>query len=207
MLSQSLVLAFLSSLALALPIFAVSGDWLLSVRLAAFPAALALAFGALGQVSITRHTVQGRIDRARFVPWRPAPIIDQPPLPAPEPLVKPEIQREIRLIPVNHYQPPPRSTVMASDGRPLFPSNRLIDGVPEADLKFFCELIPSKGGHQRSKWLGTVFPSGRKCDPEYYALLVAPLVKTKCIEGRGPRVAGTVTCSPQRMKERLGLAP
>lgn len=70
------MLAFLSSLALALPIFAVSGDWLLSVRVAAFPACVALVIGAWGQLDITRAHIDGRIARAKFVPFRPQSVID-----------------------------------------------------------------------------------------------------------------------------------
>lgn len=202
-----------------MPVLAFTGDWLASARVASIISAIAIAWGAGMQWNVARAVAQGRIDRARFVPFRPQPIVDavpsrvdgMPPIPKPpppEPAVKQVENTRLVIVRDNgHYVKDSPSSVFASDGRPLFPTNRLIDGVPEIDLKYFCELIPAKGGHQRSKWLGCTMPSGRKVDPEYYALLVAPLVKVKAIEGRAPRVAGAVTCSPQTMKERLGIAP
>lgn len=209
MLVQSLSLALLAFLIGVLPLAAYFGDILLAARWASLPAAFALAFGCWAQVRVMRVHVQREVNRLN---WRPASVIDQPPpLPAPEP-AEPAVKQveNTRLLIVrdhgNHIKDEPATAIFASDGRPLFPTSRLIEGVPEIDLKYFIELIV-KNGHQRSRWLGIKMPSGRKVDPAYYACLIAPLVKALCIVGREERKTGEITCSPQTMKERLGIAP
>lgn len=202
MLVQSLSLAFLAFLVGILPLLAASGDVLLAARLASIPAALALGFGCWAQVRVMRVHVQREVNRLN---WRPASVVDQPPpLPAPEPAEPAVIKSEsVRLIPVNHA-----GRTYATSAEPLaFQSRQMIDGVDVRDLTYFIELLPAKGGHQRRRWLGTTLPSGRKVDADYYELLIAPLVKCHAIVGRAPRVAGTLTCSPQTIKERLQLAP
>lgn len=201
MLAQSLSLAFLAFLIGVLPLAALLGDALLAARWASVPAALALGFGCWAQVRVMRVHVQREVNRLN---WRPASVIDQPPLPAPIPAEPAVIKSEsVRLIPVHHA-----GRTYATSAEPVaFQSRQMIDGVDVRDLTYFIELLPAKGGHQRRRWLGTTLPSGRKVDADYYESLVAPLVKCKAIVGRAPRVAGTLTCSPQTIKERLQLAP
>lgn len=203
MLSQSLSLSILAASPAALAVAILSGDIGLAFRVAGLFAAAALAFGAVCQLDVTRAVKQGKVEKAKY---RPLPlVIDQnPAINQPEPAPQPAKPVEsVRLVPVYRNQ----GTVLASDGRPLFPTNRLVDGVPEIDLAYFLDHLVERGGHTRSRWNGVLFPSGRRCNSEYYEQVVAPLVKAKVITGRAPRVAGTVACSPQTAKERLGLAP
>lgn len=191
----------MSAPAAGLVVAILSGDYGLALQVAGLSAALALFFGAYCQLGITSAFRQGRIDRALYRPLPPVIDAGPPAVNQPEPAVIK--QDSVRLVPLYRNG----STVLASDGRPLFPSNRLVDGVPEVDLCYFLEHLAARGGHQRSRWQGVLFPSGRRCNSEYYELLVAPLVKAKVILGRGPRIAGRIDCSPQTAKERLGLAP
>ena len=87
-------------------------------------------------------------------------------------------------------------------------SARLIDGVPEADLIFFCERVPLIG-HSKRAWFGQALPSGRTVNTfEIYDQLVAPLIKAGLIEGRGERSAGRLTTADSgEIKRVLGLAP
>lgn len=204
MLTHTFRLATLAALAVALPVLVYSFDPLLTLKVAVWPVAALLLFGFAQQWNLNLKINEGMKSRAVFVPFRPSSVIDQPSLPAPIPAEPAVIKSEsVRLIPVHHA-----GRTYATSAEPVaFQSRQMIDGVDVLDLTYFIELLPAKGGHQRRRWLGTTLPSGRKVDADYYELLIAPLVKCKAIVGRAPRVAGTLTCSPQTIKERLQLAP
>lgn len=171
-----------------------------AVQVALLAASVALLFGFCQQWNLNLEINRGKKARANFHPYR-APVDVPAPIPAEPTLIKSE---NVRLIPLNTST----GRSYASDIGPLkVQSRQMIDGVDVRDLTYFIELLPAKGGHQRRRWLGTSLPSGRKVDADYYESLVAPLVKCHAIVGRAPRVAGTLTCSPQTIKERLQLAP
>jgi hypothetical protein len=96
-------------------------------------------------------------------------------------------------------------------GRPevrLIPvqGGRLVDGVDERDLAKFIEVVCSTGRFTQRDWRGADMPSGRVVDNDYYALLIAPLVKAQVIVDRNERVAGRlVTRDAEQVKRVLGL--
>lgn len=82
---------------------------------------------------------------------------------------------------------------------------RLIDGVPESDLIWFCEQVGTIGHSQRS-WLKKTAPSGMIVDAEYWGKLSAPLRKVGIIKDVRPRSAGTlVERNPDRILATLGI--
>ena len=95
----------------------------------------------------------------------------------------------------------------ASDIR-LIPvqGGRLVDGVDERDLAKFIEVVCNTGRFTQRDWRNVDMPSGRVCDNEYHALLIAPLVKAQVIVDRTERVAGRlVTRDAAQVKRVLGL--
>jgi hypothetical protein len=82
---------------------------------------------------------------------------------------------------------------------------RLIDGVPEEDLRHFIERIAIIG-HSQKTWRGKAMPSGATCDPDYWARLCAPLRRVGIIDQVKPRSSGVLTVQDaDEIKERLGL--
>jgi len=83
---------------------------------------------------------------------------------------------------------------------------RMIEGVDERDLIFFCERAPVIG-HVKRAWLGATLPSGKVVTTfEDYNQMIAPLLKAGCIVGRGERSAGKlVTGDVGELKRALGL--
>lgn len=71
------------------------------------------------------------------------------------------------------------------------PNTRLVDGIPEEDLRWFVRHICVHGHSQRAS-LGQKAPSGRVVDAEYWGELSGPLRKTGVITGVKPRSAGVL---------------
>lgn len=86
MLSHTFRLATLAALAVALPVLVYSFDPLLTLKVAVWPVAVLMLFGFAQQFNLNLHIIDGKIDRAKFVPWRPSPIVDVQPSP---PVVSP----------------------------------------------------------------------------------------------------------------------
>jgi len=74
----------------------------------------------------------------------------------------------------------------------LVPVNRrvLVNGVDSADLRLFTRTAVSTGDWTQATWRGRRMPSGRKCDNDYHAALVAVLVRCGVIRDHGPRQSG-----------------
>ena len=84
-------------------------------------------------------------------------------------------------------------------------STRLVDGLPEEDLRWFVRYICVHGHSQRAS-LGQKAPSGRVVDAEYWAELSGPLRKFGIITGVKPRSAGVLAFNdPELILTRLGL--
>lgn len=82
---------------------------------------------------------------------------------------------------------------------------RLIDGVPEQDLREFIGQLPVRG-HTKRAWVGYRFKSGRVCDYETWKRLTDILAKAGLLQGRSERSAGVlVTMDPEEIATVLGL--
>jgi len=83
---------------------------------------------------------------------------------------------------------------------------RTTDQVDRRDLKTFVRTICSTKDWTQTTWRGKQMPSGKTCDNDYHAQLVAPLVKIRAIQGYGPRVTGFLAVDDAGdICERLGL--
>lgn len=89
---------------------------------------------------------------------------------------------------------------------PAFGKTSTTDQVDNRDLRAFVRTICQTKDWTQASWRGRQLPSGRTCDNAYHALLVAPLVKIRAVQGYGPRVTGFLAeDDADEICERLGV--
>ncbi len=89
---------------------------------------------------------------------------------------------------------------------PVYSGGKQVDGVPPKDLRSFIRSIVADKKWSQPTWVGQQMPSGRTVDIEYYAAMIAPLVKAGFIVDRARRKTGKLTCfDPETIIEHLGL--
>ena len=183
----------------------ITNDGLIARNTAMGLGGLGLFLSGLIQLAYVKRVADARVDRerARGAVWRAGPVLDAGPGPD-EPTEKPaRPTTHVRLVPVGG----PAAHTFASQpaDRPVVADERiLVDGVDQDDLfQFIADL--TLRGHSRSRWLNVKLPSGRVVTKEYYAALIAPLVKINAIVGRGERASGSLVMTPPEIRKRLGL--
>lgn len=77
------------------------------------------------------------------------------------------------------------------------PTNRTIDDVPEADLRWFIEGLSQGKGHNQAAWVGLRAPSGVVIDPGIWRALSNPLRKVGAIVGVSKGKSGRLITTDQ----------
>lgn len=73
---------------------------------------------------------------------------------------------------------------------PAYGKTSTTDQVDNRDLRTFVRTVCATKDWTQATWRGKQLPSGRVCDNDYHAALVAPLVKIRAIQEYGPRRTG-----------------
>lgn len=174
--------------------------WLVLPLLVGFGFACVLALVVLRALEYSRYTLQ-----ARFEEWRENQIAAREiaKMQAAQ-ITQVSVKGRSNVVSVNSAGAGVESVrlVGVNVNRPA----RMIDGVDERDLMYFCDRAPIIG-HAKRAWLGATLPSGRTITTfEDYNQMIAPLLTAGLIVGRGERSAGKlVTGDANELRAALGL--
>jgi hypothetical protein len=192
--------AFVLVTALGLAATASAPMWLVLPLLVGFGFSCVLALVALRALEYARYSIHARLEQwvenqiaAREIAKMQAAQITQVSVKGRSNVVSVNSAgagvESVRLVGVNVNRPA-----------------RMVDGVDERDLIFFCERVPVIG-HTKRVWLGATLPSGKQVSTfQDYDALILPLLKAGVLVGRGERTAGKlVTYDASELKRALGL--